>query len=59
MCVLERQALTCQKRKVNTMSKSYRSAITGKYVKKSYAKRNPKTTVGEARKPKGKKKGGK
>ncbi len=31
-------------------SKSYRSAITGKYVKPSYAKSHPKTTVGEKRK---------
>ena len=45
------------------MSKDYRSAITGRYVKESYAKRNPNTTVGENRpKPKGnggKGKGGK
>lgn len=30
------------------MSKSYRSAITGRYVKEGYAKRNPRITVGEA-----------
>lgn len=36
------------------MSKDYRSAITGRYVKENYAKRNPDTTVGETRKkPKG------
>lgn len=27
--------------------KKYRSAITGKYVTEKYAKKNPKTTVGE------------
>lgn len=36
-----------------------RSAITGKYVKKSYAKSHPKTTVNERDKPKGGKKRGK
>ena len=44
------------------MSKDFRSAITGRYVKEGYAKRHPRTTVGEARsKPKGNggKKGGK
>lgn len=45
------------------MSKDYRSAVTGRYVKESYAKSHPKTTVGESRsKPKGgsgKGKGGK
>lgn len=30
--------------------KSYRSAITGRYVKESTAKRHPKTTVSERRK---------
>ena len=30
-----------------------RSAVTGQYVKKSYAKRNPRTTVVEHDKPKG------
>lgn len=36
------------------MSKDYRSAITGRYVKESYAKSHPKNTVGENRpKPKG------
>jgi len=36
-----------------------RSAVTGKYVKKSYAAKNPKTTVIEHDKPKGGGKGGK
>jgi hypothetical protein len=31
-----------------------RSAITGRYVTKNYAKRHPKTTVVERDKPKGK-----
>ena len=34
--------------------KKYRSAITGKYVKESYAKRYPKTTVAESTKKKNK-----
>ena len=33
-----------------------RSAKTGRYVKKSYAKRNPSTTVLESTKPRRKKK---
>ena len=33
-----------------------RSAVTGKYVKKSYAKAHPKTTVVEHDKPRGGKK---
>jgi hypothetical protein len=34
------------------MAKKARSAISGKYVKKSYAKRHPKTTVVETDKKK-------
>lgn len=37
--------------------KKHRSAITGKYVTKAKAKRNPRTTVSEATKKSGKKKG--
>ena len=37
------------------MSTKARSAKTGRYVKKSYAKRNPDTTVVERDKPKRKK----
>ncbi len=29
--------------------KSYRSAVTGKYVKEGYAKSHPKTTVSESK----------
>ncbi len=29
------------------MAKRYRSAVTGKFVKKGYAIKNPKTTVSE------------
>ncbi len=32
--------------------KKYRSAVTGQYVKESFAKKNPKTTVGETNKKK-------
>lgn len=32
----------------------FRSAKTGRYVKESYAKRHPSTTVKETTKPKGK-----
>lgn len=39
------------------MTKKYRSAISGKYVKKAYADRNPRITVGETDKPKGGSKG--
>lgn len=37
------------------MAKKYRSAISGEYVTKGYASRNPRTTVGEngPHKPKG------
>lgn len=35
------------------MPKKHRSAITGRYVKESHAKRNPKTTVSETTKPTG------
>lgn len=31
------------------MSKNFRSAISGRYVKPGYAKANPKITVGERR----------
>jgi len=34
------------------MTKKFRSAISGKYVTKAYATKNPRTTVGEAVKPK-------
>ena len=37
--------------KKSTGSKA-RSAVTGKYVKKDYAKKHPKTTVVEKNKPK-------
>ncbi len=37
--------------------KNYRSAINGRFVKKTYADKHPKTTVGETRtKPKAPKK---
>ena len=38
------------------MAKRSRSAVTGKFVKKSYAKRHPKTTVNETVKKSGGKK---
>jgi len=34
------------------MAKKYRSAVSGKYVKKTYAKSHTKTTVGENTKKK-------
>ena len=34
------------------IQKDYRSAITGKYVTKEYAKKHPKTTVSEKKKKK-------
>lgn len=40
------------------MAKRVRSAVTGRYVKKSQAKRNPRETVTETTK-KGNRKGGK
>ena len=53
MC-LGAMGLNPYRKRSKYMSKDYRSAITGKYVKESYAKRNPDTTVGEQRpKPKG------
>ena len=39
-----------------TAGKKYRSAKTGKYVKPSYAKKHPSTTVSERVKPTKKKK---
>jgi hypothetical protein len=36
----------------------HRSAVTGKYVKEGYAKRNPRITVKETDKPKPKPRGG-
>lgn len=39
------------------MSKKNRSAISGRYVTKAYADRNPRTTVTETDKPKGGPKG--
>ena len=38
-----------------TVKKKYRSAITGRYVTKDYAKKHPKTTVGEIDKKRKKK----
>jgi len=39
-----------------TTKKKYRSAITGRYVKKKHADKNPKTTVAETDKKRRKKK---
>ena len=41
------------------MAKKHRSAVTGRYVKESYASSHPKTTVSEKDKPKPKGSGGK
>ena len=39
------------------MAKNYRSAVSGRFVTKAYANKNPRTTVGETNKPKGGSKG--
>jgi hypothetical protein len=38
-----------KKRKSGGSKGRYRSAVTGRYVTKSYAKRHPKTTIRESR----------